>query len=174
MTDKPKRASIPQNVRFNVLRRDNFTCRYCGKGSPEVTLHLDHVIPHSKGGEDNEANLVTACERCNFGKGASVDVVPPVQRPAEQSTGGLVGMFGHTYVPSETGPNLKYQFFVIRRVSETRFAVQLFSWIDGSPTEVEVWTEDYLCGSDVKLYATKEDWLYAYEKYDRARSWRDR
>lgn len=51
-----------------VLYRDSFTCQYCGRSAPDVVLHVDHVIPVSKGGTNSMANLVTACEECNLGK----------------------------------------------------------------------------------------------------------
>ena len=35
-----------------------------------VRLHVDHVVPVSKGGQDKMDNLVTACEECNVGKAA--------------------------------------------------------------------------------------------------------
>jgi hypothetical protein len=56
--------------RFEVFKRDGFTCRYCGRKSPEVVLEADHVIPVAEGGTDDEVNLVTACWECNRGKGA--------------------------------------------------------------------------------------------------------
>ena len=37
--------SIPKGLRFDVLRRDNYTCKYCGAKAPNVQLHVDHVIP---------------------------------------------------------------------------------------------------------------------------------
>lgn len=55
-------------LRFEVLRRDNFTCVYCGAKAPDTTLHVDHVVPESLGGLDEATNLVTACEDCNQGK----------------------------------------------------------------------------------------------------------
>ncbi|WP_369292794.1 HNH endonuclease [Variovorax sp. J22R115] len=62
--------SIPHSMRFQVLRRDGFACRYCGRGAPDVKLHVDHVVPWSKGGRSAVENLRTACEACNLGKGA--------------------------------------------------------------------------------------------------------
>jgi len=58
-------------LRFEILERDNFTCQYCGRNPKEhnVVLHVDHIKPRSKGGEDTKGNLVTACEECNIGKG---------------------------------------------------------------------------------------------------------
>jgi len=55
-------------IRFAVLKRDNFTCQYCGRKAPDVSLHVDHVIPRSRGGTDAMANLKTACADCNLGK----------------------------------------------------------------------------------------------------------
>jgi hypothetical protein len=57
-----------KRVRFAVLLRDNFTCRYCGAKAPDVTVQVDHVIPRVRGGTNALSNLVTACESCNQGK----------------------------------------------------------------------------------------------------------
>jgi len=50
-----------------VLRRDNYTCQYCGQKNKPLTL--DHVIPRRLGGEHSWKNLVTACTTCNHRKG---------------------------------------------------------------------------------------------------------
>lgn len=59
----------PYATRWSVLRRDGFTCQYCGQKAPNVILHVDHVNPKSNGGEYSMENLVTACGACNVGKG---------------------------------------------------------------------------------------------------------
>lgn len=64
----PRRPPIPSSVRFQVLARDNYTCKCCGRKPPEVTLHVDHRTPRSLGGTDDPENLVTACLDCNLGK----------------------------------------------------------------------------------------------------------
>lgn len=64
------RKSIKKSVRFEVFKRDSFTCQYCGKAAPDVVLHVDHVKPVSKGGENDLLNLITSCADCNLGKGA--------------------------------------------------------------------------------------------------------
>jgi hypothetical protein len=60
-------------LRFRVLQRDRFACRLCG-ASPSahagIELHVDHVVPWSKGGETLFENLQTLCSSCNLGKGA--------------------------------------------------------------------------------------------------------
>lgn len=65
---KRKRAKIADSVRFEVFKRDQFKCQYCGRCAPEVVLVLDHIDPHSKGGADEIINLITACRDCNSGK----------------------------------------------------------------------------------------------------------
>lgn len=62
------RKPIPKTVRFEVFKRDKFTCQYCGRSAPDVILEADHIIPHSKGGSDDILNLVTDCRDCNRGK----------------------------------------------------------------------------------------------------------
>lgn len=64
------RKAITKGVRFDVFKRDKFTCQYCGAHPPSVILHVDHIHPVSKGGTNAVANLITACLPCNIGKGA--------------------------------------------------------------------------------------------------------
>lgn len=59
-------------LRFEVLKRDNFKCCTCGSSpakDPSVELHIDHILPWSKGGETIKINLQTLCSICNIGKG---------------------------------------------------------------------------------------------------------
>lgn len=65
-----KRQPVKKSVRFEVFKRDNFTCQYCGGKAPDVILHLDHVSPVAGGGTNDIMNLITSCEPCNLGKGA--------------------------------------------------------------------------------------------------------
>jgi hypothetical protein len=62
--------AIPAQLRFTVLLRDGFRCRYCGRtaAEPGVGLHVDHVVPLVAGGATCEDNLMTACSECNLGK----------------------------------------------------------------------------------------------------------
>lgn len=59
---------VSRRLRFEILRRDNYTCRYCGAQAPAVKLTVDHVIPTTLGGGDDPTNLVAACHDCNAGK----------------------------------------------------------------------------------------------------------
>lgn len=60
--------AISRRLRFEILRRDGFACRYCGDKAPDVKLTVDHVIAVTLGGGDEPNNLVTACQPCNAGK----------------------------------------------------------------------------------------------------------
>ena len=55
-------------TRFKTLMKFNFTCQYCGRKAPEVILHIDHIVPKSKGGRGTMDNLTVACFECNMGK----------------------------------------------------------------------------------------------------------
>lgn len=59
---------INTKVRFEIFKRDLFTCQYCGRSSPEVELQVDHIVPQAKGGSDDVDNLITACSECNYAK----------------------------------------------------------------------------------------------------------
>lgn len=63
--------TINLRTRFIVLSRDGFKCCACGSSpakNPAVELHIDHIIPWSKGGETTIDNLQTLCSKCNLGK----------------------------------------------------------------------------------------------------------
>jgi DNA replication protein DnaD len=62
------RKSTGTRLRFNVFKRDDFTCQYCGRRTPQVVLELDHVVPVSAGGTNDIDNLITSCWECNRGK----------------------------------------------------------------------------------------------------------
>lgn len=68
---------ISKKIRFEVFKRDSFTCGYCGQKPPSVILEVDHIIPVSEGGIDEINNLITSCFDCNRGKGKnSLEVLP--------------------------------------------------------------------------------------------------
>lgn len=63
--------AVTKRTRYEVLRRDNHTCRYCGVSVPEAKLAVDHVTPLALGGSDDPSNLVAACIDCNAGKAST-------------------------------------------------------------------------------------------------------
>jgi len=65
-------AANQQRGRFIVFHRDEFSCIYCGRSpvtDKNVVLHLEHVVPRYRGGENRLSNLATSCARCNVEKG---------------------------------------------------------------------------------------------------------
>jgi hypothetical protein len=60
--------AISVRTRFEVFKRDDFTCQYCGRKSPDVVLEVDHIVPVCEGGTDDPINLRTSCWDCNHGK----------------------------------------------------------------------------------------------------------
>lgn len=65
-----QRKAMSKRLRFEVFKRDGFTCQYCGAQAPDAVLHVDHINPVANGGDNDLLNLTTACADCNSGKGA--------------------------------------------------------------------------------------------------------
>jgi len=66
------KREVTERLRFRILVRDGFRCGACGASPLEnrgTELHVDHIVPWSKGGETVPENLATKCSRCNLGKG---------------------------------------------------------------------------------------------------------
>lgn len=65
--------NISEKDRLKIFQRDHHVCVVCGKSPAThrgITLHVDHIKPFSKGGNNSLANLRTLCNKCNLGKGA--------------------------------------------------------------------------------------------------------
>jgi hypothetical protein len=83
-----KRQPVSASLRWAVFARDKFTCLYCGAqaGQDGVVLAADHIISVKDGGDSSMDNLVTACQRCNGGKGArSLVDAPTAERSLEEA-----------------------------------------------------------------------------------------
>lgn len=155
---KRERKPIPQGVRFDVFRRDNFACVYCGRGSPDVTLHCDHKVAHSKGGSDDQSNLVTSCSDCNYGKSAKTVKMTRSTRQAANDNG-LVGLFGHT---RDSDGKIDHQFEITGMVGAEICTIQLFSWMDGRPTKVEMVKISDFATPEYTLYPSQDEWHWAW------------
>jgi hypothetical protein len=74
-TREYQRYLMTDSLRYDILRRDNFTCLICGAERKEgIKLHVDHIHPVSRGGKTIPENLRTLCDRCNLGKGAKTEI----------------------------------------------------------------------------------------------------
>lgn len=56
---------MDRKLRYEVYRKTNGRCSYCGKKLEFSELTLDHVVAKSKGGEDVYENLLPSCKHCN-------------------------------------------------------------------------------------------------------------
>ena len=77
LTKRRTRREISDRLRFRILVRDGFRCIACGASpliQPGVELHIDHILPWSKGGETLDENLECKCKQCNLGKGNAFNV----------------------------------------------------------------------------------------------------
>ena len=82
--NKVKRNHISGNMRQNVLMRDNYTCQICGATVKDgAKLEIDHIIPKSKGGSDDENNLQVLCRQCNREKHNRTDLLHDKLKKAE-------------------------------------------------------------------------------------------
>lgn len=69
-----ERSKMTPSLRYDVLKRDHFTCVLCGATAREgAKLHVDHIVPISRGGKTEFENLRTLCESCNLGKSDKYD-----------------------------------------------------------------------------------------------------
>ena len=67
--NKNQRKLMTKDLRQKIIKRDRYTCQICGKYMPdEVGLHVDHIIPVSKGGKTVLSNLQVLCSKCNGSK----------------------------------------------------------------------------------------------------------
>ncbi|MCK4621072.1 MAG: HNH endonuclease [Desulfuromonadales bacterium] len=72
-----KRKAIGKKARFEIFKRDGFTCQYCGAAPPSVVLEVDHILAVANGGDSSPDNLVTSCFNCNRGKAATILTAVP-------------------------------------------------------------------------------------------------
>lgn len=79
-------------IREEILKRDNYECQSCGRSSDHFSLSVHHILPVSKGGEEDDDNLVTVCERCHdlihrLGTGPEypLSILDDVDTPHEQT-----------------------------------------------------------------------------------------
>jgi predicted restriction endonuclease len=67
--------NINVSLRYDILQRDGFKCKICGRNPDEdnVKLHVDHIKPFSLGGLTRPDNLRCLCRDCNLGKKAKYE-----------------------------------------------------------------------------------------------------
>ena len=130
------RRAISKGLRFDVLNRDGFKCRYCGASQKDgATLHIDHVVAVARGGKNEIGNLVTACAACNLGKSAKPLVAIPQDPPQAIPLEGQ--KLPQTYGLSFRDNGVCNWQFVIDGMSEHAAKITTFSWMDGTDYSTE-------------------------------------
>lgn len=143
------------------MKRSGGMCERC-KITPAVNVH--HKT-YANIFSERLVDLIHLCKRCHD----LVHGFSDVDLKERKTKSGLEGYFGHTYlynpdlIPMR---QLQYQFHVVHALPPGRWVVQLYSVWEGSPTDLKTFTEEYLLGSDVELFATAEQWRAAYYVYD--------
>lgn len=146
--------TIPLKQRFDILERDLFRCRYCGKRAPETDLEVDHIYPRSKGGSDEPDNLVSTCRDCNRGKGDRVMEPPGIWDR-------LVGRYFHTIC---VGGRVARQGRILAEPMPGQYVVQYFSFITGTQDfGAQLTTLEKMTADGWRLYANGDTMRDAYE-----------
>jgi 5-methylcytosine-specific restriction endonuclease McrA len=71
-TRDPRSTGQYKNARLAALRRDGYTCMYCG----DEATQTDHIVSLKDGGDPCSLdNLISSCARCNNRKGSRSQAV---------------------------------------------------------------------------------------------------
>lgn len=139
--------TVSVRVRFEVFKRDRFTCSYCGRTPPEILLEVDHVIPRAAGGSDDFDNLLTSCRDCNRGKSARL--LAEGSAPA---------------VRAEALEELQH-----RIEQATAYAEAMHTWRQWEDSLVDEVYAEWAHSFGARTVETKKgthwEWLYAYERW---------
>jgi len=82
---------LPWNIQKRIYQKYNFICQYCGFDGSSfdnwLQMSLDHILPQSCGGTDEENNLIPSCRACNsfmsamkFEKGKNIKDILTIKR----------------------------------------------------------------------------------------------
>lgn len=106
--------AVTKRIRFEVLRRDSHTCRYCGRTAPDVGLTVDHVTPVALGGTDDPSNLVAACRDCNYGKASTTPDSTTVAQVSEAALqwAEAVKLAGKQMLAAERADKTRHDWFL--------------------------------------------------------------
>lgn len=150
-----KRTDHPSSmVRMRVMKRDRFQCTYCGAPGTDVELEVDHIIPVAGGGSNHMSNLTTACRACNQQK-SDGPAPKQIRRAPAPERQGFIGMFLHTFKEGR----IDWQGKIISKDADV-FLVQLYSWMDGGPTNVVMMSMDDIKAA--RLYGSSWQMNHAY------------
>lgn len=115
--------AISKRLRYEVMRRDDFACVYCGAMPARSELHVDHVMPVSLGGSDDASNLATSCQDCNNGKASSAPDAPTVAEIDERNLRWRAALAQAARESMEVSPDLELCMAGVQEVFGESFEV---------------------------------------------------
>ena len=133
------RKNLSKKLRFEVFKRDQFQCAYCGAHPPSVVLQVDHIHPVVDGGTNDIDNLITSCQPCNLGKGTILLSNVP-QSLKEKAT-----------LIAEQEQQLKGYYEVIKDRDDR--------------LEDEMWVIADIIDTDSPVNGMKHDWLISIKRF---------
>jgi hypothetical protein len=131
------RKPISAKTRYEVLRRDSYTCQACGAKAPNVTLQVDHIKAVANGGGDGLDNLRAVCVTCNLGKSDTEVEVAKVVAPLEPGKHPLVGWGVLTYKFEDGKEVVSWQGVirdVVTNAGSDLAVIDWFEWFGGGYT----------------------------------------
>lgn len=119
------RDNVPNELRQAVFERDNYTCQYCGRSCEKAELEIEHVIPISKGGNNDIRNLATACSECNRSKGARILTIGELQQIADKINSSLEYLMSLANEEPQNERSVKFMLYLTPEL-----IAQIRTWCD--------------------------------------------
>ncbi len=115
--------AISKRLRYEVMRRDDFACVYCGVKPAKADLHVDHIMPTALGGSDDASNLATSCRDCNNGKAASAPDAPTVAAIDERNLRWRAALAQAAAESMQVSPDLEMAMVGVQEVFGDRYTL---------------------------------------------------
>jgi hypothetical protein len=158
--------AVNPKLRWAILHRDNYACRYCGTtGGRGVVLHVDHVLPRSRGGKDIASNLVTACENCNSGKSDTPLCASPIEDVPQEIFRRSCAERGISNPACPAGDGCDHEQSLARRILDNYYPEEQQQFIEYE----RQWLEEGEPASDADLEDQAAQEAYYSESRDRRR-----
>lgn len=160
-------GNLSSRLRFEILKRDNFRCVYCGASGADVELHIDHKTPRVVGGGNGHENLVTACSNCNHGKGGiplhkkAFPKNPPASRP---------GLVGKCFMVFGDDGKINWQGIIRASVTDQQYLIQYFDWVIGEPSTMAIVNLSTMVSPEPKMDRKPGSWVF-FEDDEHLRAW---
>ena len=140
-----QRLPISPELRLKIMKRDGYTCVYCGAYGANAELEIDHIVPHAKGGSNHPGNLTVSCRSCNSKKRIAL------WQPKKPFP---IGLFLLTF---DDNNECEYQGQIID-CENNMIMVQLYEWLFGGPGKLIPMDKTALYSNKVMLFENENAW----------------